>query len=314
MTMEAYTAHETIRFVKEMADAKRPFFCWASFYRPHQPYTPVKPYLEMFDASRWGSGTRNGDGIAKPPSLEQPPAELPSLFQTWHQGKNRIWRLDEAVRDHQHFRNYLAAYYALVAEIDHHIGRILQTLEQTGQLENTIIIYTADHGDFVGTHGMVEKCAAGHNVYEDTLRVPLIIAWPGVGRARQVCDDLVELVDLFPTVLDAAGIVCREQAGYPLPGQSLLPCLTGQGRVDRRFAISENRLQTTVISASYKLAVSHDPQKIPPMLFDCVTDPYELANRYHDPEYLPVREALLHDLQQWQARTPGCGGACSAER
>jgi arylsulfatase A-like enzyme len=77
------------------------------------------------------------------------------------------------------WRDYMGAYYALVTEVDYYVGEILQALDKANIKEETIIIYTSDHGDFVGNHGMVEKAAAGHNIYEDILNIPLLIRIPG---------------------------------------------------------------------------------------------------------------------------------------
>ena len=111
-----------------------------------------------------------------------------------------------AAKDHAIYRRYVAYYYALVSEIDHHIGAVLDELKRLGLADNTIVIYASDHGDFVAGHGMVEKCAVGHNVYEDTLHVPMMFRWPGRFKAGAVRDDLTSLIDLYPTILDLAGI------------------------------------------------------------------------------------------------------------
>jgi len=153
--MEAFTAEQTIALIREQKNADRPFFCWASFYRPHQPYTPLPRYLAMYDHAAWGQGTRQGYAIAKPPSFDEPESVLPPALRAWRNGRNRVWRLDQALADESVFRLHIAAYYALLTEIDDHIGAIMDALEQEGLLENTIVVYTSDHGDFVGRHGMV---------------------------------------------------------------------------------------------------------------------------------------------------------------
>ena len=101
------------------------------------------------------------------------------MLQSQRNGGNKVWNMDKAFENEQLWRNYIGAYYALVTEIDHHIGAIIETLKATGIANETIIIYASDHGDFAGNHGMVEKCASEQNVYEDILNVPLIIKIPG---------------------------------------------------------------------------------------------------------------------------------------
>ena len=308
-TMEAWTKRRTIEFLRTRRQGDPPFFCFASFYRPHQPYTPLPRYFERFDRRQWGRGTRHGDVLAMPASLRQPVAELPPVFQEWHAGTNRIWRLDLARQDEQLYRDAIAAYYALVMEIDDHIGDILRVLEETGQRENTIVIYASDHGDFVGAHGMVEKCSVGHNIYEDTLRVPLLISWPGRIAPRRTPDDLVELVDLFPTVMELCGAPAAAVPG--LQGASLAPYLLRDQPVGKPWLVSENWSQTTVITPRYKLGVWNDvsqsrPQQdyraFGPMLFDMATDPLELRNCWSElPE---VREQLSQYLEAWRKRQP----------
>jgi len=306
-TMEAWARQRTQDFLREQQDRDEPFFCFTSFYRPHQPYTALPRYLERFDAGHWGAGRNAGDGLARPESLRQPISELPPMLQEQCRGDNRIWRMDLAREDEQIFRDYLAAYYALVEEIDDHVGAILATLEETGQLENTIVIYTSDHGDFVGEHGMGEKCAAGHNVYEATLRVPFIASGPGI-RPGQTADDLAELVDLYPTLLDLTGVPAPETK-HPLQGRSLGPLLTNGTPTGREYIVSENWSQSTIITARYKLGVWQEPEAelhakrdyraFGDMLFDRETDPWEVRNLAGTPELAETEAALRAKLYLW---------------
>lgn len=176
-TMEAYTAKLTNDFIKQHKNCHKPYFVFSSFYRPHQPYTPLPEYASKYESKSWGNGKRYGDNIKRPETLSQDYHSLPPFLQMQCEGDNRVWRMDKARENEQLYRTYISYYYALVEEIDYHIGTILETLKNYGDIDNTIIIYTSDHGDFVGSHGMVEKAAEGHNIYEDTLRVPLMFSW-----------------------------------------------------------------------------------------------------------------------------------------
>lgn len=304
-TMEAYTARRTVEFLEKQRGSDRPFFCWSSFYRPHQPYTPTAEYYRRFRRDRWGSGARNGDAIVMPETLAQATSELPPLLQEWHRGANRVWRIDAARADQQRYRDYVAAYYALVAEIDDHVGTILAALDRLGLSEDTIVIYTADHGDFVGSHGMVEKCAAGHNVYEDTLRVPLIVRWPGGARRGEVRDDLVELVDVYPTLMELCG--CTPPASPYIPrGRSLAATLVDGRPLGREYSVSENWSQAAVITDRYKLGAWLEPRNSTKpdyrewgdLLFDRQSDPLETRNLIGElPE---VRARLTQHLREWE--------------
>jgi len=314
-TMEAFTAQETVKLIREQKNRDKPFFCWASFYRPHQPYNAQKRFLDIYDYSAWGQGTAKGSAIKKPATLNQRPETLPPGLQEWHQGKNKVWRLDKAAKDEQLFRFYIASYYALVTEIDYHIGTIIKALEEEGLLENTIVVYTSDHGDFVGRHGMVEKCALGHNIYEDTLRVPMIVSRPGVVKEGHRVDDLVEMFDLYPTLLDLVGIT-PPKSKHGIDATSLAAILIDGISVKRKYIISENWSQATVITENHKLGIWLDPtdyakerdfKTFGDMLFDRKEDPNEVQNRIGNPEYANVEKQLRGYFDEFVRKVPATG-------
>lgn len=315
MTMEAFTAKETIKLIREQKNRDKPFFCWASFYRPHQPYNAQKRFLDMYEYSKWGQGTANGDAIKKPVTLNKSPDTLPPALREWHEGKNKVWRLDKAAEDEQLFRFYIASYYALVTEIDHHIGRIMQALDEEGLLENTIVVYTSDHGEFVGRHGMVEKCAIGHNVYEDTLKVPLIISWPDTLEKGQVVDELVELFDLYSTLLELAGTELP-YTKYGIDAKSLTATLTGGKSEKRKYIVSENWSQAAVITENHKLGIWLDPteyarqwdfRSFGDMLFDRNEDPNEINNLAGVAEYSEIEKQLRAYYDEFKQKVPAIG-------
>lgn len=315
-TMEAFTAEQTIQFIKQQRTNGSPFFCWSSFYRPHQPYTPLPKYLAMYDVSKWGRGTRAKDGIKMPQSLVESVKDLPPELAQRRLSKDGIWCLELATQDEQLYRDYLGAYYALVTEIDYHVGQIMKALEEAGMLENTIIIYTSDHGDFVGNHGLIEKSATGHNVYEDTLRVPLIISWKGKAKVGLVTDDLVQLADIYPTLMELCGIVPPKQpAAYA--GTSLAPLLIKGQPLGRDFIVSENWSQTTIIGRRFKFGRMNDTDgtigkrnftEFGDMMFDRRNDPLELKNIAQSPEYASEKAKLQKQLDQWEKRFSGEAG------
>lgn len=315
MTMEAFTTQETVKLLREQKNRDKPFFCWATFYRPHQPYNALKRFLDMYDYSQWGDGTAKGDAIKKPSSLNQSPDSLPPALKDWHEGKNKVWRLDKAAKDEQLYRFYIASYYALVTEIDHHIGTIMKTLEAEGMLENTIVIYTSDHGDFVGRHGMVEKCAIGHNIYEETLRVPLIVSQPKRIKAGQRVDDLVEMFNLYPTILELAGIELPDTK-HGIDSTSLAATLTQGKSANRKYIVSENWSQAAVITENHKLGIWLDPteyakgrdfRSFGDMLFDRKEDPDEIHNLIGNPQYAEVEKQLREYFNDFTSKVPATG-------
>ncbi|HLT59565.1 MAG TPA: sulfatase/phosphatase domain-containing protein, partial [Microlunatus sp.] len=196
-----------------------------------------------------------------------------------------------------------AAYYAMVTLIDDEVGRILDVLERQGLAEDTIVIFTSDHGELLGDHQLMLK---GPMQYDCSVRVPLLIRHPGRIPAGTVIDDLVQWIDLTATFLDAAG---TELPG--VQGRSLLPRVTGASTEPvRDWAICEYRdsghpydpaVHTTMLRHDrYKLVVHHgDPataRQRQGELYDLVADPAELVNLYDDPAHAATRLRLVELL------------------
>jgi arylsulfatase A-like enzyme len=314
-TMEAYTTIETIKMIREQAESDAPFFCWANFYRPHQPYNPLQKYMDMYNVSTWGEGTKNGDGIKKPASFYESAENLPPLLQSQRNGGNKVWNMDKAFEDEQLWRNYIGGYYALVTEIDHCVGEILDALNEEGLEEETIIIYTSDHGDFVGNHGMVEKAAAGQNVYEDILNIPLIIKIPrNTGQERRTAE-LVTLADILPTLIDLLELEVPELA-HPIQGASMVDVILNNGSMKRTYIVSESWSQATVITENFKLGIMLDPtlvhrdwdyREFGDMFFDRRIDRLEITNCIGDNSYRVEINTLRGYYEDYITNTPATG-------
>jgi len=301
----AYAAGKTIDFLRKCRQDDKPFFCWCSFIYPHQPYTPLPKWARLYDVGK----------IKLPASVSEPIKNLPPSLRNWRQKTTPPWNCGSAAKDHSIYRRYVAYYYALVSEIDHHIGAVLAELKRLGLDENTIVIYASDHGDFVAAHGMVEKCAVGHNVYEDTLRVPLIFRWPGKFKGGVVRDDLVTLLDLYPTILELTGVKRPGGAGE-LDGMSLSGVLKDGKPLGREYVVSENWSQISVIGRRYKLGVWQAPgrryekwdfRKHGDMLFDMKADPSEMKNLQGDPKVAEQEKAMRAFLARWLESTDAAG-------
>jgi arylsulfatase A-like enzyme len=189
-----------------------------------------------------------------------------------------------------------ACYYAMIELIDHQFGRIIDAVEKTGQLDNTLIIFTADHGELLGDHGLIYK---GCRFYEALVHVPLIIAWGSRIKRGMRSRGLVELVDLAPTVLDAAGLAVPDA----MQGTSLMPLLkgasdpdVGKPHVTAEFydAIDEPRgtHATMYFDGRYKSIVYHDVGV--GELYDLEADPGEFDDLWDEPEHGKLRCELLH--------------------
>jgi len=301
----AYVAGKTIDFLRKCKQVDKPFFCWSSFIYPHQPYTPLKQWAKLYDQ----------DKIKLPANVDESAENLPPSLRSWRKNTRRPWDCGTAAKDHAIYRRYVAYYYALVSEIDHHIGAVLAELKRLGLDDNTIVIYASDHGDFVAAHGMVEKCAVGHNVYEDTLRVPLMFRWGGKFKGGVVRDDLVTLLDLYPTIMELTGVKRPDGAGQ-LDGMSLAGALTAGKPLGREYVVSENWSQISVIGRRYKLGVWQAPgkryarwdfRKHGDMLFDRQTDPLETKNLAGKPRIAEQEKAMRAFLARWLEKVDATG-------
>jgi arylsulfatase A-like enzyme len=314
-TMEAYTMKETIKMIRERSESDAPFFCWSTFYRPHQPYTPLPKYLAMYDVSEWGEGTKNGSSIRMPDSFYEPTENLPPLLQSQRNGGNKVWNMDKAYEDEQLWRDFIGAYYALVTEIDHCVGEIIGALEEAGIENETIVIYTSDHGDFVANHGMVEKAAAGQNVYEDILNIPLIIKIPGNKKNGSRTAELVTIADILPTLVELLDLELPE-LNYPVQGASLAPVLLKDGSLDREYILSESWSQAAIITRDLKLGIMLDPtivhenwdyRDFGDMFFVRSDDPLEIDNKINDPAYRNDIERLRSYYEEFITMIPATG-------
>ena len=293
-TEEAWMARKTTAFIRQAAQDGQPFFCWVPFLHPHHPYTPLPQFHRLYDPAK----------LTLPANLHESLENLPPFIRGFRSGENNPWCLGRAAKDDSVFRRFLACYYGCVSQVDDSIGQILLALEATGQLDNTIILYTADHGDFAAYHGLAEKFPWAHNMYEEILRVPFIISWPARLRKGDVRQDLVEETDIYPTLLELTGIEAPKD--YAMVGRSLAPTLTRGEAAGRRYAFSENSVMATVIGERYKLGVFvvEQPGNYPDMLFDRIADPLEVRNLCGRPEAAAVEKELRGVLAAWMARTP----------
>jgi arylsulfatase len=179
-----WVADRSIDFLQGHAKhrGKQPFFLWSSWISPHPPFAPPEPYDTMYDPLR----------MELPVNRSRPLSTLPS--PAWpHRA-----RLDGAHLDNDRIKKLKALYYGLVSQVDHQIGRLLQELDNLGLTENTLVIFASDHGEMLGDHGLCQKMVP----YEASVRIPLLVRWPGKTEAGRVCGDPVGLTDLVPTLIN----------------------------------------------------------------------------------------------------------------
>jgi arylsulfatase A-like enzyme len=209
-------AAQAVAYLEGRADSERPFALWLSFPDPHTPYEVPRAYADLVPP----------ESVDLPPPLP-PDAALPERTRVLQ----RLLGIDDASENDR--RALVATYHAMVRFVDDGVGLVLDALERTGLTDDTIVVFCADHGDFAGEHGLTRK---GGAFYDAMVRVPLIVAWPGVVPAGAVEPSPVNLVDLVPTLLSAAGAAgAGGDAGAAAPHRHRRPAARGDLlRVRRR--------------------------------------------------------------------------------
>jgi len=287
----SWVGDRTIDYLKDAARSDRPFCLWASFPDPHHPFDAPDPWSRMHHPDEVDLPEHRTRDLDRRPwwhraALENEPKGA-GYFTETRKNYSRIPQLEDRA-----LRELIANYYGMVSLIDHNVGRILIALDEAGLADNTIVIFTTDHGDWLGDHGLILK---GPMHYEGLLRVGLIVRGPGVG-AGAVVEDPVSTLDLGATFCDYANTP-------PLVDQhgvSLRPFLE-QRAASRDFAYNEWELLPsragvqlslrTVRTRRHKLTV--DLRSGAGELYDLADDPHEMENRFDDPAYAGVQAELV---------------------
>ena len=287
-TKPSFLANEAANFM--LKHRGEPWMLYVNFLEPHMPFASVLDDLH----SEEETPLLNFPGTARGPEPEwykRRRGELP--------GAKKLKGINEAQRAklQRQARNYAG----LCSLVDQALARILWTLEATGQAENTIISYTSDHGEMMGAHGLMAKQV----MYEESVRVPLLISAPFRRIQPRRVAQPVSHIDLVPTVLEMLG---HKNPG--LPGRSLVPVLGGQERpgndvflewtADKSDSGDGPNGRTVITPDGFKLVLYDSDQS---MLFDRAKDPQELNNVYGAPAYAAVQTRLRKKIEQWQRET-----------
>jgi len=311
--------HRIVRDAIDFVDSRsteNPFFLWLSFPEPHNPYQVPEPYFSLFPEESVP------DRIAGPEALEQKTGPL-----------GEKWRWERQIIENSnpgydaHWRRYRASYCGMMRLIDDQLRRFVDHLEARGLLENTLILFTADHGDYAGDYGLQRK---GVGLPECLIRIPFVLSGAGVVPRLANHQDHVSLVDVMPTLCEALGIATP----YGVQGRSLWPLLTGQNypaeefrsayvelgygglhygeheRPPLHFAYGARRFDelNTVTQSGTVKCVRMDRWKLTfdmlgnGELYDVEADRAELSNLFDDPMHVDVRQRLTEELLRWTIR------------
>lgn len=262
-------------------DDARPFCMVVSMTHPHDPYAIPREYWDRY---------RHED-IDMPRVRDDMVPRDPHTLRLRHvSDMDRTPVTDDQVRNARH------AYYGAVSYVDDQMGRILKTLEQTGQADNTIIVLLSDHGDMLGERGLWYKM----NYFENACRIPLIVHAPRRFQAARVGAS-VSSVDLLPTLMDLAFNGAAPPLPEPLDGRSLWPHLTGAGGHDEVVGeyLGEGAIAPLVMLRRGALKFVHSPAD-PDQLYDLVADPLELHNLATDPDHAAIVKAFRTEMaERW---------------
>jgi choline-sulfatase/uncharacterized sulfatase len=276
---EMALAKQAIRFFKnegEPADRGKesdPWFGWITFSRPHQPYTPSEPFASAYPP----------ESLILPPISTLEKASVKNLREQYPESR---------------LRKYISAYLGAVSQVDYAIGVVIKELERIGQVDNTIIVYSADHGDYAGEHGLIEK--KGGISYRAITRSPLIIRVPRHLSPGTHYDEIIESIDLFPTLCDLTGL----EIPNTVQGKSFSGIISGQEKWERKNALTENPYRKALSTKHWRYIANLEGEE--DELYDLQKDPWELSNRIQDPDLQDLARDLLRTLlhRVVQARKP----------
>lgn len=275
----------------ETKPVEKPLFLVVGFPGPHPPYDPTPELAEKYMER----------DVPVPQVSDQ---ELSDLVSPWIKKREHdtevdhdsvAWKLDPTPEELHRMRAY---YYANVELIDTQVGRILDALEKRGNMENTIVIFTSDHGDNLGDHGLVQKWAP----YEEVTRVPLIISAPERFSAGREIDCMVQLFDLGPTILEWAGVT----PDPTFEATSLNPALEGEPFTGRDYVFCEQAGDVNMTGASYLTMVRSQTHKLvhfrgidEGQLFDLDSEAGETKNLWDDPASAQIKQNLLLQMLEF---------------
>jgi len=241
------------------------------FIKPHHPFDPAQQWCDIY----------NPDTLSLLPGWTDKclPHDL---------ALSKGYFPNESLTESS-LRRVAAYYYATIQHIDQQVGRMIAVLKRKGLYESTMIIYTSDHGEYMGYHHMLLK---GNYMYDPLVKVPLIIKYPFRHQRGTVSPVLVSNIDLAPTILNQAG--CR-------PGERMRGIDLAQGLDRREMVFAENRRGSHAMarSKSRKLIISHAKKKA--FFYDLEKDPFETTNRYEDPAYREEVRAFTKAIEEWRS-------------
>ncbi|MCY3022122.1 MAG: sulfatase-like hydrolase/transferase, partial [Planctomycetota bacterium] len=291
-----WVAERTVAAMERSAASGRPFCLWSSFFDPHPPYIVSEPWASMYRPEDMQPGRLvPGELDRMPPHFRKTQEAKPDFSAYREPGGNALHGCHSHLYPDEELRKDMAVYYGMISFIDQQLGAILDALERLGQAQNTLVVFTTDHGHFMGQHGLIAK---GPFHYEDMIRVPMLVRCPGTVPAGKVSRSLQSLVDYPQTLLRAAGL---EAPGW-MQGVDQWDVWCGRRQAARDHVLVENRHNPTrmhlrtYVDERYKLTVYRGESF--GELFDLESDPGETRNLWDEPSHAALKASLFEKFLQ----------------
>ena len=279
-TIEYFVAQETNRLIEKAKEDDRPFFIWSNFWGPHSPSIVPEPYYSMY----------NPDDIPEHPSYCEDFHDKPYGYYL----TEKMWGLSDY--GWKGFQEIAARYFGHCTMIDDCVGLIVEKLKECGLYEDTVIIYSADHGDCLGAHKLIEK---GAFTFDEIYRIPLVVK----GLGKEDNDSLVLLQELMPSILDLAGVKPPKK----VDGESLLPLMCAQQTDNGRKEIFcefhyhfYTARQRMVRDLDYQFTFNENERG---ELYDLNKDPWQLKNVCYDEAYREIKKDYMDRMERYMVET-----------
>ena len=277
---DGIVATESIKLLEQFAKEDKPFFLGVGFYKPHTPYVAPKKYFDMYEKA--------DIKIPYTPEgyFETIPKPAADMLTRWQAQNN----LSDSLA-----RCAIQGYYAATTFMDAQVGRVMDALDRLGLRENTIVVFTSDHGYHLGEHGYYQKMT----LFENSDRMPLVISYPGQRTKGQVTNSIVEMIDFYPTLSKLAGLSVPEH----VMGKSIIPVLENASTVVRESALSEvnNEYMSRFMTPTYGYTIRTCKYRYtrwekggPDMIefYDREADPAEMHNLAKDARFKDIIKEL----------------------
>lgn len=293
---DAWIAEETNKLLEQYKENGDTFFLWSSFFDPHPRYFVPQNYVDLYDADNLTLPCVVEGEHDDSPEIIKKTQELTANFSEYQKSGFLLHGTSShKLKSEKTARKDLAIYYSMITLMDKYIGKILDKLEELGLRENTIVVYTTDHGHFLGQHGLYAK---GPFMYEDAVRVPYIVSCPGTIPCSKVSKALQSLVDLPVTFLDYSNI----DIPYYMTGINQRKVWEGLEESARKHVIVEHHHEKgsinlrAYINDRYKLVVSQYDKYWE--LYDLKDEPCEIMNHWNDLKYCNVKFEIMQEYIQ----------------